>query len=275
MCSRQAAKVQGRLETLVGHEEERLRTITASDQRKAEGHKGSGRPPKAGREEQERTVKQLMHVWEAVAYLFAELHRLLEVVIVDRRSTSGLMSAHVRTQELQTLVGLLREVQDDAPASVQHDVLAMARLVELALPSLLLFAHRLEETQQQAVQELGGEAVSLMAWAWQRRSILGPEQHTLVQGLAPAWHALAQRLFESWTQAVRASSVVENWHSIVRPHLAVHRTLSAGMLALLAVWHNHRIAPRGLHAERSPLQRSGGEQVEGDWLSILGYLPAA
>ena len=82
-------------------------------------------------------------------------------------------------------------------------------------------------------------------------------------------------LLESWTQAVRASSVVENWHSIVRPHLAVHRTLSAGMLALLAVWHNHRIAPRGPHADLSPLQRSQTDQVETDWLSALGYLPAA
>ena len=79
-------------------------------------------------------------------------------------------------------------------------------------------------------------------------------------------------LFASWTQAVRASSVVENWHSILRPHLAVHRTRSAGMLALLAVWHNHRIAPRGPHADLSPLQRSRADQVKTDWLTALGYL---
>lgn len=77
-------------------------------------------------------------------------------------------------------------------------------------------------------------------------------------------------LFESWTQAVRASSVVANWHSRVRPHLAVHRTLSAELLALLAVWHNHRIAPRSLHEGISPLQHS---QI--DWLTALGYLPTA
>ena len=40
---------------------------------------------------------------------------------------------------------------------------------------------------------------------------------------------------------------MENWHSIVRPHLAVHRTWSTGLLALLAVWRNHQIAPRSLH----------------------------
>ena len=69
---------------------------------------------------------------------------------------------------------------------------------------------------------------------------------------------------------MRASSVVENWHSILRPHLAVHRTLSPGLLALLAVYHNHRIASRGVHRGTSPLQRSG-LQAPADWLTALGY----
>jgi len=137
------------------------------------------------------------------------------------------------------------------------------------------FTHLLEDNQQQAAQELGAAAVQLIAWAWQRRKFLGQEMQTLLQGLAPAWRPTAQILFEGWTQAVRASSVVENWHSIVRPHLAVHRTLLAGMLALLAVWHNHRIAPRGPHADLSPLQRSQAAHVEADWLTALGYLPTA
>ncbi len=78
-----------------------------------------------------------------------------------------------------------------------------------------------------------------------------------------------------WEQTVRASSAVENWHSIVRPHLAVHRTLSAGMLARLSVWHNHHVAPRGVHEGLSPLQRTGTLQVETDWLLALGYSPQA
>jgi transposase-like protein len=271
----QAAKVQGRVETLVQHEEERLRTITTYEQRKAGGQRFAGRPPKTSCAEQGKTVEHLMHLWEAVAYLFWELHHLLDVVIVDSTSASGLMTPSRREAELQTLVSLLFEVQQQAPASLQHDLGVMARLVELALPSLLHFAHRLEDRQQQAAQALGAPALQLIAWAWQRRKILGPHVQTLLAGLAPAWRCTAQMLFESWTQAVRASSVVENWHSILRPHLAVHRTLSAGMLALLAVWHNHRIAPRGPHADLSPLHRSQADQVETDWLSALGYLPAA
>lgn len=271
----QAAKVQGRVETLVQHEEERLHTITSYEQRTTGGQKLSGRPPKASREEQETTVNHLMYVWEAVASLFGELHRLLEVVIVDPTSSSGLLSARDRQQELESVVSLLAEARQQAPLSVQHDLGAMARVIELALPALLRFAHRLAESHQRAVGVLGGAGVHLIAWAWQRRKLLGPDNHTLLQGLAPTWRATAQMLFEGWTQAVRASSVVENWHRLVRPHLAVHRVLSAEMLALLAVWHNHRIAPRGLHEGLSPLQRSQGQAGQVDWLTALGYLPRA
>jgi hypothetical protein len=45
------------------------------------------------------------------------------------------------------------------------------------------------------------------------------------------------------------------------------------MVALLAVWHNHRIAERGLHRGQSPLMRSGMTQASPDWLVALGYPP--
>jgi hypothetical protein len=148
--------------------------------------------------------------------------------------------------------------------------------VKLALPALLYFAEQVEAAQQEAIKQLGEPAVGLIAWAWQRRKILAEQPQQLLAMLDPTWQGSAGHLLEAWNQAVRASSVVENWHSIVRPHLAVHRSLSAGMLALLAVWHNHRVAPRGLHKGRSPLQRSGLPQPTGDWLEVLGYAaPAA
>jgi hypothetical protein len=71
-------------------------------------------------------------------------------------------------------------------------------------------------------------------------------------------------------QAVRASSAVENWQSIVRPHVAVHRALSAGLLALLAVWRHHQVAPRGLHKGLSPFQRTGSTSSDTYWLAALG-----
>jgi len=89
----------------------------------------------------------------------------------------------------------------------------------------------------------------------------------------PAWREQAAGLLDVWSRAVRASSAVENWHSIVRPHLAVHRSLSAGLLARLSVWHNHRVAPRGLHQGRSQMPRSGQVKEANDFLVALGYPP--
>ena len=68
------------------------------------------------------TVKHLMYVWEAVAYLLGELHRLLEVVLVDSTSTRGLQWALDRKQKLETVVSLLGEAQQQTPRSVQHDL---------------------------------------------------------------------------------------------------------------------------------------------------------
>jgi hypothetical protein len=145
--------------------------------------------------------------------------------------------------------------------------------VRLALPALLYFAQDLEACQQEAIAHLGAAVVGLIAWAGPRRKVLGEQPQQLLAAMDPAWRAAAARLLATWNQAVRASSVVENWHSIVRPHLAVHRSLSAGILALLAVWHNHRNAQRGLPQGHSPLMRSGMSQQCHDWLVALGYPP--
>lgn len=270
----QAGKIQRRVEALVEHEEARLRTISIYEQRKAQGHRFAGRPPKHERAHQQRCVDALLFLWEAVAYLFGELHRLLAVVIRDDRSALGVMSVEDRKQEIQTVIELLSSVAEQAPKPLQHDLAGLARLLQLGHSSLLHFSQPLEHMHQQAAQEIGAKAVQVIAWAWNHRAILGPEIQTVIQGMAPEWRACAQKLFDRWTRAVRASSVVENWHSLVRPHLAVHRSLSANVLALLAVWHNHRIAPRGLHVQQSPLQRSQPGLHHPDWLTALGY-PAA
>ncbi|HYA99420.1 MAG TPA: hypothetical protein VED37_04310 [Ktedonobacteraceae bacterium] len=151
----------------------------------------------------------------------------------------------------------------------------MHKQLQLALPHLLLFPQRLDALQQQVTAQLGPEAIHLIAWAWQRRDLLSQNRQDLLEGFHPCWRPLAAQLLQAWDLAVRASSAVENWHSIVRPHLSVHRTLSAEMLALLALWHNYRVAPRGRHAGLSPLQRSGFDQPETDWLLALGYPPRA
>jgi len=121
---------------------------------------------------------------------------------------------------------------------------------------------------------VGEDGLALIAWTWQRRGILGPSTEEVAAGLPEAWRPAARVLLATWDGAARASSAVEGWHSIVRPHLAVHRTLSAGLLALVAVWHNHRVFTRGAHRGASPLQLSGMLEGPTDWLVALGYPPA-
>ena len=146
--------------------------------------------------------------------------------------------------------------------------------VATALPDLLAFVPQLDAVQQDMRVVLGQAGLDVVAWAWQRRALLGPHPDDLRALLPESWRGAARVLMAAWEAALRASSAVENWHSILRPHLAAQRRLSSGMLALLAVWHNHRVFTRGVHAGQSPLQLSGMRDAPIDWLVALGYPPA-
>lgn len=263
-----AAQVQGRLDRAVKSEQDRLPVIQRRAEREAEGRRARGRRPKATLTEQQARLAQIRYVAEGVRYLCQQLHTLLEVVVP---CADQVLSSTQRQGELEALLDLLDELVPSAMAPLQRQIQMLSKQIRLALPQTLLFARRLDAMQEQAAHVLGAEAVALLAWAWLRRAVLGPTSKHLLQSIDPAWRAVASDLLTAWDQAVRASSAVENWHSIVRPHLAVHRTLSAGMLALLAVWHNHRIAPRGLHEGLSPLQRTGSTSSDTHWLAALGY----
>src|SRR6266542_1549100 len=166
------------------------------------------------------------------------------------------------------------EVAQAAPTRQRAQVQRLHRHLLAARPGLLAFVPALDAVQRAAAREIGEDGVGLLAWAWQRRAILGPAPDDLVAQLPAAWRPAARRLLAAWAGAVRASSAVENGHSILRPHLAVQRTLSPGRLALLTVWHNHRVFTRGARAGFSPLQLSGITDAPTDWLVALGYPPA-
>ena len=263
-----AAQVQGRLDRAVQAEQDRLLPIQRQADALAHGRRRRGRHPTATVAEQEARLAQMSSVAEGVRYLCQELHTLLEVVVPR---SDDVLSSTRRHGEIVTVLDLLEELVLSAPPALQGQIRMLAKQVRLALPQTLLFARRLDGVQEHAAHVLGAEAVALLAWAWLRRAVLGPTSEHLLQSIPPAWRAVASGLLAAWDQAVRASSAVENWHSIVRPHLAVHRTLSAGMLALLAVWHNHRIAPRGSHEGLSPLQRTEASSSAPHWLAVLGY----
>ncbi|MBK9713388.1 MAG: hypothetical protein IPO81_19095 [Kouleothrix sp.] len=109
--------------------------------------------------------------------------------------------------------------------------------------------------------------------AWLRRTILAWDTEQLVAGL-PRWRGGAgadPRLGDGHAGQQRGRKLALDR----RPHLAVHRCLSPGLLALLAVWHNHRVFTRGVHKGHSPLHLSGMLEAPTDWLVALGYPPAS
>ncbi len=266
----QFGQVQGRLDRLVTYLQAQGATVARQAARVAVGQKPLGSKPQSDVALHARDLATAVRAAEGLGYLGHELRRLLEVVVLGR---DGLLDAEARRQELAALLTLLAELAFGAPSSQQHDLERLHTRLRHALPRLLVFAEQLEQVQVEAEAVLGRQNLALVAWAWQRRRILGPRRENLLAGLPEAWRQAAGTVMAAWDQAVRASSLAENWNSLLRPHLAVHRTLSPGRLALLAVWHNHRRFARGARQGYSPLQLSGIADAPTDWLVALGYPP--
>ena len=265
------AQVQGRLDRRVDVLREQTATVARQAARLACGQKARGPRPKTDPAAHAGLLAQALRIAEGVRYLTHSLRELLSVVVVRR---DGVLSAQARRADLEALLVLLVELRDMAGEGQHQEVRRLHKHLVEALPEALAFAARLDAVQEDMRAVLGPDGVALVAWAWQRQAHLGPRLDELLALLPQEWRAAARVLISAWEGAVRASSAVENWHSIVRPHLAVHRSLSSGMLAVLAVWHNHRLFTRGVHAGFSPLQLSGMTSAPTDWLVALGYPPA-
>jgi hypothetical protein len=264
------AQVQGRLDRWLAQVEAQTAGVQRQAARVAAGRRPLGRHPRTDLVAHAAACAQARATADALRFLTTTLHQLLEVVVL---TPTGLLDAAGRDEELTALLALLDELASSAPAAQQAELARLHRHVTLARPGLLAFAPSLDRVHHDAAVVLGPTGVALVAWAWQRRAILAPRRDDLVAQFPPAWQTAARVLIEAWESAVRASSAVENWHSILRPHLAVHRVLSPGLLALLAVWHNHRAFARGPHAGLSPLHLSGMADAPDDWLVALGYPP--
>lgn len=262
------AQLQGRVERQYTRLQQRTATVARQATRLAAGQKPKGQHPRTDVGAHAAEVAQAQRTLTDLQTLGQELQRLLEVVVLDRQ---GLVSAARREQDLAALLELLAGMRQAALPGARGEVQRLHKQVRLALPRVLAFVTPLERVERDLVGVVGEQGLALVGWAWQRRAILGPQCEQVVAGLPTAWQPAARVLFQAWAGAVRASSAVENWHSIVRPHLAVHRVMSAGLLALLAVWHNHRVFSRGVHQGHSPLQLSGMDDAPTDWLAALGY----
>ena len=247
-------------------------TVARQAARIAAGQKPRGGRPRTDLVAHQAEVAQVQQTDTDLRVLGQELQRTLAVVVLDR---AGVQDLARRQQDLTAVLDLLAEVQAQAPTPLQREIGRLHTQLRLAQTAVLAFVAPLDQVHQNMVAVLGTSGLALLAWAWQRRGVLEMDAAQLVAALPPPWQAAARVVVQAWATAGRASSAVENWHSILRPHLAVHRTLSPGLLALLAVWHNHRVFQRGVHKGFSPLQLSGMVDAPTDWLVALGYPPAS
>jgi transposase-like protein len=261
----------GRLERIRRDLRDRTAVVARQAARLAAGQRPKGRNPQTDLAAHAAQLAQAQRVVDDVRYLLGELRRLLDVVVVDAR---GVVDAQQRQAELEALLMLLAEVAEAAPARQQGIVRDLQAMLTDALPGVLTFVEQLAHVQADLHGRLDAEAQTLLAWAWLRRWALGWKSVQIVAAIPEAWRAAARVLLTAWDDAVRVSTAVERWHSILRVHLTVHRSLTPGKLALLVVWHNHRVFTRGIHKGHNPLQMSGMADAPTDWLVALGYPPA-
>jgi len=265
------AQGQARLERWWRNLEAQTAVVARQAARLAAHQRPRGPKPKTDVSAHAQEVASARRLVEAVRVLTHELRRLLDVVVIDHR---GLLDQAQRQVDVAAALELLAELVASAPAPQQAEVQRIQTSIQEALPQLLTFVAQLDRVQHDLRIVLAPAHQALLGWAWLRRKTLGWTSPEIVAAIPVEWQDAARVLLASWDAAVRVSSAVERWHSILRPHLAVHRTLSAGMLALLAVWHNHRVFTRGIHKGKSPLHLSGMLSAPTDWLAVLGCPPA-
>jgi hypothetical protein len=264
------AVAQARLDRAVAAAWDRWGPLVAYEEARAAGRRPKGRVPTTTAAAQEAHIIAVERTAADLRYLTGEVRRLLAVVVSGR---DGLLAAAARRAEPEAALALLAEVGAQAPADLRAPVTGVRAHLAQALDGLLSFAVALDPVHRDMAVVLGEAGVALVGWAWRHRADLGPDADIIVAGLPPAWRTAARVLLTAWDGATRASSPAETWHSLLRPHVAVHRTLTPGLLALIAVWHNHRPLPRGRHRGQTPLQVCGETDAVIGWQSALGYAP--
>ncbi len=176
---------------------------------------------------------------------------------LDARTGRVRCPATVRA-DLTAAAALLRELGGRAVDA--------AKLLAQRQPGLLASLTALQAALTAPRAVLDEPTIAFVAWAWQHRTALG------LGDAAEAWpaHPTAARWVWAALDAVgRPTGMVENLNSVLADHRAAHRGLPAPVLAVFAVYRNHRVFARGARAGHSPLELLGLPSPH--WLAALGY----
>ena len=196
---------------------------------------------------------------------------------VRRADDAAVVLAAVR-EALRPVDGRTGQIR--APAAVAAELAAAAELLREAGGRAVDAARVLEHRRAGLLASLtalqaaltGPRAVldeptvAFLAWAWQHRARLGLGDASEAW---PAHPAAARWVWAALDAAGRTTGMAENLNSLLAPHRAAHKGLPAPILAVFAVYHNHRVFPRGKRAGHSPLDLLGLPSPH--WLDALGY----
>jgi hypothetical protein len=173
-------QVQGRLDRRVRTLREQSATVARQAARVAAGQRPRGCRPRSDLAAQQAQVTQAQQAAATLRSLTGELHRLLAVVVLGR---AGVLDSTARQAESDTLPALLADLAGGRPPAPQRDLQRLHQHLVPALPALLTFAVALDVVQQERGRVLAAAGMALVAWAWQRRAMLGPTTEDLLAGL--------------------------------------------------------------------------------------------
>lgn len=267
----QGVRLQAQLERAYRQLRDKSAVVLRQAERIARGEKPRGRNPSSDVDAHAERVQQARALADNLDFLRSELRRLWAVVVEGQ---GRLLSRQAREADIEAALELLLELAGQAKSKHTTELKQLHKRWSEVWQELLTFVPQIERVQQDLLSQLGEDKQALLGWAWLRRKRLGWSSREIVERLPEEWRAAARVLLQAWDQAITVSTAVERWHSILRPHLTVHRTLSVGRLALLAVWHNHRVFTRGVNKGKNPLMLSGVADAPTDWLVALGYRDA-
>ncbi len=114
-----ASQVQGRVERYLDKMQAQLATVVRQAERIATGQKARGAHPVTDVQAQTDLITQTSRIAEGLRYLFGELRRLCEVVVLADQPSAGTMSSQMRYEELQSVLALVDEMEQQAPAALQ------------------------------------------------------------------------------------------------------------------------------------------------------------
>lgn len=204
--------------------------------------------PKRGRPRQSKLLPEEAEAQEIVAidifdnwnWLLAQLRQALEPI-----TPAGQIASTSAIQEtVQIIVALMQQLN-------RYDIGEFAASVNKKLDLLLAPICALEESLESLRIDLDAETESAIIRGWRQR-----DQHQLAiqQLFPPSLHNLAQAFWDALARFHRSSSLAESFHSWLRPHLDLHRSLPDWLAPLLQLfWNNHRFQ-RGKRAGRTPLE---------------------